>query len=280
MRQSPLQPTDAFAWVQAPGGPALVCRPLERFASHLFTTRHWRLGSQAEADSASWRQVAAAIGVDLHRLARLHQVHGATAVVAQPSSQPHADIVVSDDAEIALAVQTADCVPILIADVRTGAVAAAHAGWRGLAARVPQIAVEKMKSTFGSRPADLIAAAGPSIGACCYEVGEDVYARFASAGFGAEDLARCFLPKPQPTTRNPSMPALSPMLRAGHWYFDGWSATKHQLATAGVPNHRIHIAALCTASNPDILCSYRRFGQGCGRMAAAIIAGSAIQHET
>src|SRR2546430_17145510 len=106
MPQSPPQPTDAFAWVQAPGGPALVCRPLERFASHLFTTRRWRLGSQVAADAASWQQVAAAVGVDAGRLARLHQVHGASAVVAQPGCLPDADIVVSDERDIALAVQT------------------------------------------------------------------------------------------------------------------------------------------------------------------------------
>ena len=131
-----------------------------------------------------------AVDVDSRHLARVRQIHGARAVVAQPGARPDADIVVSRDAGLALAIQSADCVPLLIADARTGAVAAAHAGWRGLAARVPAIAVQTLASEFGSRPADLVAAAGPSIGACCYEVGGDVRARFEAEGFGREELGR------------------------------------------------------------------------------------------
>src|SRR5207302_618384 len=130
------QPTGRFAWVQATGGPALVCRPLEAFAPHLFTTRRWPLGSTPNGDSAAaWLDVAAAVGVDLSHLARLHQVHGAHVVVAQRSLRPDGDVVVSDDPDVALAIQTADCVPLLIVDARTRASAAAHAGWRGPATR-------------------------------------------------------------------------------------------------------------------------------------------------
>src|SRR3954463_14980798 len=132
------QPTDAFAWVQAAAGPAVVCRALEPYARHLFTSRHWSLGSAADRDSPpAWLDAARSIGVEAEHFARIHQVHGAHAVVAQPGALPDADVVVSNDATMAMAVQTADCVPLLIADSRTGAIAAAHAGWRGLASRVP-----------------------------------------------------------------------------------------------------------------------------------------------
>lgn len=285
------QPTDAFEWMQAAAGPALVCRPLARLAPHLFTTRGWALGSRAGDDDGgdAWDQIAAAMHVDRSHLVRVHQVHGANVVVrrarqtpARPavtSSRPDADIIVSNDCAIALAIQTADCVPLLIADrvhgadragATSGAVAAAHAGWRGLAARVPMVTVDALAHEFGARPADLVAAIGPSIGACCYEVGDDVRGRFESAGFSAEQLARWFAVEPRSSSRNRSMPSLSPQGRANHWFFDGWAAAREQLLEAGVPAQQIYSADLCTASHPEVFCSYRRDGAPAGRMAAVV----------
>ena len=266
------QPTDAFVWVQAVGGPALVCRPLEPHARHLFTSRQWALGAAANRESPeAWLEVASAIGVGARQLARIHQVHGAHGVIANANGErPDADIVVSRDSGIALAVQTADCVPLLIADTRSGAVVAAHAGWRGLAARVPAAAIAILAREFASRPEHLMIAAGPSIGACCYEVGGDVRERFTANGFTDADLARWFFPDPQPTKRNPSMIGLPARRRDGHWYFDGWTATREALVAAGVSSERIHIAELCTASHADVLCSYRLNGKSAGRMAAVV----------
>jgi YfiH family protein len=258
------QPTDGFAWVQAPGGPRLVSRALESVADHLFTTRMWPLGSAAAATDAEWRPVAAALGVDLAQLVRVRQVHGASVVVlraaepqrigASDATPRNADIIVSDDPSIALAIQSADCVPLLIADARTGAVAAAHAGWRGLAARVPSVVVDALAREFGSRPDDLIAAIGPSISADRYEVGADVRDAFEAAGFSAVHLERWFLPGRRPQ----------------HWQFDGWQSARDQLEAAGLRPGNVHVAALCTASHPQILCSYRRDGRAAGRIAGAI----------
>jgi hypothetical protein len=271
------QPTDGFAWAQGPGGVSLVCRALEPFAPHLFTTRAWILGGADDSQSvAGWSQVAERVGVDHAHLVRVHQVHGASVLVRRagdPSNvadRPPADIILSNDPALALAVQTADCVPLLIADRRTGAVAAAHAGWRGLAGRVPQAAVEALRLEFGSRAADLVVAAGPSIGACCYEVGADVRAAFASAGFAGAELARWFLGDPNQAVANPSMRGLSPVRRENHWFFDGWAATRHQLEAIGVGPDQVHAAGLCTASHPDVLCSYRRDGKSAGRIAGVI----------
>jgi YfiH family protein len=141
-----------------------------------------------------------------------------------------------------------------MADRRTGAVAAAHAGWRGLAARVPEVAVQALAREFGSRPADLVAAIGPSISAARYEVGEDVRRHFAASGCSADQLARWFAAGDRPS----------------HWYFDGWRSARDLLEAAGVPAAQIHAAQLCTASHPDALCSYRRDGTRAGRMAGAI----------
>src|SRR5438132_4482518 len=144
MRANLPEPTGGFAWVQAPAGPALVCCSLEPVAPHLFTTRPWLLGSAPSDSDAAWQEVAAAIGVEKGHLARVHQVHGSRVVAARPDDRPDADIVVSGDAGLALAIQTADCVPLLIADTRTGIVTAAHAGWRGLPARAPAAAVDAL----------------------------------------------------------------------------------------------------------------------------------------
>jgi len=253
------EPSGGFEWVQAAGGAALVCGPLRPYADHLFTTRAWDLGVQTPARDEDWEAVAASLGVDAAHLARMHQVHGAAVVVRRAGAgavapRPAADILVSDDRSLALAVQTADCVPLLIADRVTGAVAAAHAGWRGLAAGVPAVTVEALTREFASAAADLIVAVGPSISAGRYEVGGEVRARFESAGFSPGQVARWFLPGE----------------RADHWMFDGWTSAADQLEAAGLLPENIHVAALCTASYPDLFCSYRRDGKGAGRIAGAI----------
>jgi YfiH family protein len=253
-------PGDGFAWRTSPAGLALVCRALESYAAHLFTTREWRLGSVAGDREAGWQEVAEAMEVDRPNLARLHQVHGAAVVVRRrgdggpaPAALPDADILISNDPATAVAIQTADCVPLLIADRATGAVAAAHAGWRGLAAGVPGIAVRAMRDAFGPTPANLIAAIGPSICAENYEVDALVRSGFEASGATERQLARWFLPG----------------RRDRHWQFDGWQSAIDQLQDAGVPRAGIHAARLCTAAHPQ-LCSYRRDGTGAGRIAAAI----------
>jgi YfiH family protein len=278
-------PMKPFEWIHTRRGAALVCRPVERVAAHLFTTRGWALGTARSGDeAAAWDEVAGALEVDRRRLIRVHQVHGARAEVrradrVEPAdarvrpaddARPHADIILSNDSALALAIQVADCIPLLVADRRTGAVAAAHAGWRGLAARVPIVAVDRLIAEFGSRPADLAVAIGPAIGSCCYEVGEDVRARFEQAAFTPAQLARWFGVHPTPSASNPSMPALQTARRANHWFFDGWQSARDQLESASVPADQIFIAGLCTASHADAFCSYRRDSSGAGRMAGAI----------
>jgi YfiH family protein len=174
--------------------------------------------------------------------------------------KPAADIVLSNDPSVALAIQTADCVALLVADRRTGAVAAAHAGWRGLAARVPALTVDALAREFASDPVDLVAAVGPSISAARYEVGVDVRTEFQRAGWSASDLEQWF----------------SAATRPGHWHFDLWQAARDQLDAAGVARGRIHVAALCTATHAGLLCSYRRDGRGAGRIAGVIRARAQV----
>jgi YfiH family protein len=265
-------PNSAFHWQPTPAGPALVCRELERHAAHLFTTNHWTLGARSTSgdDRGAWDQVARAIQLTYDTLHRPRQVHGKAVVLPSANSRiTPGDIIVSNDPLIGLAVQSADCVPLLFVDATMRAVGAAHAGWRGLAAGVPLAAVQAMQKRFGSRGSDLLVALGPSIGACCYEVGRDVRDAFA-AGFPASDLERWFLDAPAPTPSNPSMPNLGVARRPDHWFFDAWTSARDQLQNAGVPADRIFVSGLCTASHADVCCSYRRDGTPTGRMAAVI----------
>jgi len=246
---------DSFYWTEQSWGPALRCRPLEAVAPHLFTTRQPGLSSHAD-----WDRVAAALGAT--RVATLTQVHGRHAVVlrqgagkpARGPERPEADILVSDDPATAIAVRAADCVPLLLADPATGAVAAVHAGWRGTAAGATTAAVEALAREFSVRPRDLIAAIGPSIGACCYEVGPELVEAFIAAGHPRAMVDRWFMTPAQ---------AAKPRL-------DTWAANRDQLMKAGVLEENIHISGLCTASNVDVFPSYRAEKEKAGRLAAVI----------
>jgi YfiH family protein len=269
-------PGESFQWRDTTFGPALVCTPLETIAPHLFTTRAWTLGRSSGPHHAGWEEIAASFDGGRHPLVRLRQVHGRGVVSAEmvprdPDILPQGDIIVSSgEAEAVIAVQAADCVPILIADRRRGHVSAAHAGWRGLAAGVPMAAVDALGRDFGSRPDDLIAVVGPAISSCCYEVGEDVRQAFVAGGCAVDNLDRWFHGAPTPDSVNRSMAGLPSVPRPDHWYFDGWQSAIDQLRDAGVPDSGIFSARLCTASHPDLFPSFRRDGSAAGRLAAAI----------
>jgi YfiH family protein len=268
------QPSEPFEWVQAAGSLALICGALTPLARHLYTARGWGLGG----DLQQWDEVAAALGIPPAGLIRARQVHGAgvlraSQAIGQPPGSIEADIVLAGPHDATAAgVQAADCVPLLLADPQTGAVTAAHAGWRGLAAGVPGAAVSAMAKMFGTAPGDIVAAIGPSVGACCYEVGADVKERFDRAGFGAGRAAAWFHDQPPRLPRNPPMASVTVGARDGRWFFDGWAAARDQLADAGVPPAQIFAAELCTASH-GAFCSYRRDGARAGRNLAAIRPG-------
>jgi YfiH family protein len=267
-------PAAPFEWRDTRFGPALVCTPLARVAQHLFTTRPWQLGRQNHADVNPWTDVLSAFEPPAGHLVRLRQVHGRHSVVAESQSSaatvlPEGDILLAGTGASVIAVQAADCVPLLVADRRLGIVAAAHGGWRGLAQRVIEESIRQMVEQYQSDPADLIAAIGPCISACCYEVGPDVRDRFREGGLTGPGTG-WFFENPRPTAGNPSMPRLALSPRPGHSYFDVWSCARAQLIAAGLSEGNIYLAGLCTASHSAILCSYRRDGKAAGRMAAAI----------
>jgi purine-nucleoside/S-methyl-5'-thioadenosine phosphorylase / adenosine deaminase len=251
-----------FVWTEQSWGRGLRSTALGAIAPHVFTTRDLALTS----DEGEWSRVAEAL--DARRLVRLRQVHGSRIVHVRRGEQPptgthgarlEADILISDDPTAAIAVQGADCVPLLLADPATGAVAAAHAGWRGMAARVPHHAVAALSGRFDAHPASLVAAVGPSIGACCYEVGPELPAIFARERFDDGMLQRWFR---------------SLDSRPGRLVFDLWTAVRDQLVAAGLDPANVHIAGLCTATHADLFPSYRRDGAMAGRIAGAIRAAT------
>jgi purine-nucleoside/S-methyl-5'-thioadenosine phosphorylase / adenosine deaminase len=249
---------DSFEWTQESWGAALRCTALSSIASHVFTTR--QLAFTAPDDE---RRLAESVGA--RAVAMATQVHGRTVIVVRqdskaPANRPEADAFVSDASDIAVAVRAADCVPLLMADRERGVVAAVHAGWRGTAARVALAAVEALAREFGSQPTDLVAAIGPSIGSCCYEVGSELVDAFAAAGHERYLIDRWFLAPPPPRGSQERS-----TLR-----LDVAGANRDQLVLAGVPEGQIHLSGLCTAMHLDLLTSYRAEREKAGRIVGAI----------
>ena len=240
--------------MQAPWGHVLVCRALSEVADHFFTDGSVELRHRDE----EWAAVAKLANVDRDHLLLLRQVHGRTVAVAEAGrigrwQAPEADAIVSRDPSSALVVRVADCAPILIADRKTGGVAAVHAGWRSTMQRIAAAAIASMSAQFGSDPANLVAAMGPSLGRCCGEMGDEVVEAFRAAGHPDHDLERWFQRAP------------------GHKpHFDLWLANRDQLERAGVPASQVFGADLCTRTHSARFHSYRAAGPEAGRMAAVI----------
>jgi YfiH family protein len=254
----PLPP--AFRWTTEAWGTALVCDPLLAVAPHVFTTRALTLRVGADAGSSQaegWDALAQSMGVSESVLLRLRQIHGRQVVTVRRgargsmSEPPEADAFVSDDPGTALAVRGADCVPLLLADRVTGAVGAVHAGWRGTAAGAAIATVRAMQTTFGSQPSELVAAIGPSIGPCCYRVGQELVDRFAAAGHPGEAIEHWFV-------------------RADGLRLDLWTSSRDQLVGVGLREDAVHLSRVCTACNLEQCFSFRREGAPTGRLAGAI----------
>lgn len=249
-----------FEWVETPWGPALECAALRPWARHVFTARGLDL-PHADAGTG-WTPLAAWLGVGHQDLWRLTQVHGVTAhtsgVAACDGAWPDGDLLATERADVALAIRTADCVPLLYADTRTGAVAAVHAGWRGTVAGAAGRMVEVLASRFGSAAEHLIVAIGPCVGPEVYEVSQEVVDAFHAAWPADAARGTWWQPRPVP----------------GKYLLDLWTITRDQLAAAGVRPDHMHLAGLCTVTHADVLHSYRVHGTAAGRMVAAIRRGA------
>jgi YfiH family protein len=226
-----------------------------------------------------------ALGASKMRLITLRQVHSDAIHLVNriPPDTLSGDALITRVGGLLLAVQTADCVPVLLADTKRRAIAAIHAGWRGTLARIVAKTIGRMHMEFGTQPSDICAALGPSIGRCSYEVGPEVAAQFSGQfanavewfdvsrelkhGLSDDQFVAGDGPNPlkwlsmMPPGHDPPPPSLQ---------LDLIAANRWQLLDAGVPQKNISDSGICTACNTDLLFSYRREQGRTGRMLAAI----------
>lgn len=189
------------------------------------------------------RRLVAALGLDPDRVASPVQVHGTRVVRVDgpPAAPVEADGLVTDAPGLALLVKAADCSLVVVADPRRRAVGVAHAGWRGAAAGVVEALLDALRREYGSRPEDLLAGVGPTIGLDRYAVGPEVLEAFLRRVPWAEEHARTI---------------------GGGLHFDVAGANARALRECGVAS--VEEARLCTHERADLLFSYRRDGPGAG----------------
>jgi polyphenol oxidase len=212
-------------------------------------------------------------------LVSLRQIHSSLLMIAHAGdalrAEPHkGDGLITDEAGLLLGIQTADCIPVLVADKKRRVVAAFHAGWRGTVERIVEKGVGLMRMEYGSQPEDLEAAIGPGIGRCCYAVGEEVLSSFESQFTYAQDLfsevysidpVRTKYPMLFLTQRAPGHSDIGPSL-----HLDLVEANRRQLLAAGLLPESIQSIGGCTNCQPELFFSHRA-GQGrAGRMMAVI----------
>jgi hypothetical protein len=238
------------------------------------------LGNTAEDSAANVGRNRAAflqeLGAPDRPLASLRQVHSDLIWRAEGTHPGAGDGLVTASADQILAIRTADCLPILLADTRRHTIAALHAGWRGTLHRIAEKGVGEMHRWFGSRPEDLWAAIGPGIGGCCYEVGEEVREHFQTQFAYADAL---FTESKESNPIHERYPLLFLTARApGHSEallpkqirLDLPEANRRQLLVSGLPAGQIWVSRQCTSCHPELFFSYRRDGGHTGRMMAVI----------
>ncbi len=204
------------------------------------------VGDDPARVAESWRRLRQETGL---AFARVRQVHGCRVVEAGAGTDPveEADAVATAAPGVAACVSVADCVPILLADPRSGAVAAVHAGWRGTLAGAAAEGVRALVDRHGARPGDLLAVIGPGIGPCCFEVSPDLAGAFvASLGKGVATQ------------------------RIQGSRVDLWRANALVLRGAGVSRTRVEVMGRCTSCEPETFFSHRRDEGRTGRHVAFV----------
>lgn len=181
------------------------------------------------------------------------QVH-LTAVQAVTSHTKNTDLedidaVITNERQLCIGISTADCVPILLYDTTKQAIGAVHAGWRGTVGKIVCKTIQKMQEHYNSFPQDLKAIIGPSISKEAFEVGDEVYDAFATAGFTMSEIAE----------------------RREKWHIDLWAANFKLLVATGIKMENISVANICTYNHYDTFFSARRLGINSGRIYTGIL---------
>ena len=225
------------------------------------------------------RRFQSALGAADLTFVSLHQIHSDVVRIFNANTnanvptakQCKGDALATNRPGLLLGVRTADCSPVLVVDPKKRVVAAIHAGWRGTLARIVAKTIGQMQMEFGSNPKDLLAAIGPTIGGCCYEVGVEVASAFAAKFSNASDFFDELRTGDEP---NPIQ--WLNMMPPGHQpppknvYLDLKKANKSQLLESGLRPENIYVTDLCTSCNVDRLFSYRKEAAASGRLLSAI----------
>jgi YfiH family protein len=197
-------------------------------------------GDSVDRVEKNRNQFFRSMGISLNSTAVPEQIHGIRiARVTEPGKYSETDGLVTDTPGISLVVQVADCLPIYFYDLCRKAIGLAHAGWKGTVLRISSKVVLEMKHQFGTRPQDLWVFFGPSIGPCCYDVGQDVSGQFSSKYLSGGKL-------------------------------DLWQINRDLLVETGVKPERIVMSRLCTVCHPEWFYSHRASGGSTGRMMAIL----------
>jgi polyphenol oxidase len=259
---------DGFILQESKGVPHYICQAFADipFLCHGFSTRN---GGSANAESSfdlgnsdsmervheNRRRFLSSLNFQDGSLVSLHQIHSNRVYIIEDEpgewNQSEGDALATRVVSVALAVKTADCLPILLADPVKHAVAAVHSGWRGTLSGVLPHTILQMRKSFSSMPSDLLAAVGPGIRACCFEVGSEVVKLFEEKYPGSH------LAEPVPA-------------RDGKHLLDLSKAIEIQLDRAGLRLENCHDLGLCTCCNTDRFFSYRAEGSSAGRMMSVI----------
>lgn len=231
---------------------------------HLFTTRlggvskdiygtmnlSYTRGDDKDAVDENFRRIAGVLKCELGDIVCSDQTHTVNLRVASrkdggkgiviPRDYTDIDGLLTDEPGLVLATFYADCVPLYFVDVKKRAIALAHSGWRGTVARMGRCVTDKMKEVYGTDPADIVAAVGPSICQECYEVSEDVADAFA-----------------QEFRRQGQADEILQSKGGGKYQLDLWRANEIVLKEAGIPAERIQVTDICTCHNSEYLFSHR-----------------------
>ncbi|MCM1267497.1 MAG: peptidoglycan editing factor PgeF [Bacteroidales bacterium] len=234
------------------------------WVSHLFSTRmggvsegiyrsmnlSYTRGDEKAAVDENFRRIAAVLSCGVEDIVCSDQTHTTNLRVVgrqdggkgvtKPKDYRDVDGLLTDEPGVYLATFYADCVPLYFVDEKRRAIALAHSGWRGTAARMGRCVAEKMREVYGTNPADLTAVIGPSICQECYEISEDVAQAFAESFRGAGQADEILRKK-----------------GGGKYQLDLWKANEIVLTEAGIPAEKIQVTDLCTCHNSGYLFSHR-----------------------
>ena len=216
--------------------------------------------------------LARALGIALSSLTTAKQIHdGHIKVVSEAlrgrgcanyeGAINETDAMVTNAENTCLMILVADCVPILFYDPSKRVIGAAHAGWRGTLRFVAHSTVKVLREDFGCSPEDIVVGIGPSIGPCCYQVGQDVVSQGQHVFGPGQDYIR------RKSTN-------------GRGYFDLWTANLKQLVQAGIPEKNIELAKTCTRHHPELFFSHRHEKGKTGRFGAGIVISPFSSHTT